>query len=151
MTTSRVPFPGQTMRRAPCSNDRGHSPSVPRPPRRIGATLIARRGNLELRREPSGLRHYLDGEPVHCGTGLELLLADGRWMSARYECALATTPEGREPTVVLYFTVPVSGRPADGIVVDDDGFETERTYYDPDACIEFPPWGTLRWPERRRW
>jgi hypothetical protein len=29
-------------------------------------------GQLELRREGSGLRHYLDGEPVHCGAGLEL-------------------------------------------------------------------------------
>lgn len=27
---------------------------------------------LEVRREPGGLRHYLDGRPVHCGTALEL-------------------------------------------------------------------------------
>lgn len=27
---------------------------------------------LETRREPGGLRHYLDGEPVHCGVTLEL-------------------------------------------------------------------------------
>lgn len=27
---------------------------------------------LELRRESGGLRHYLDGEPVHCGDVLEL-------------------------------------------------------------------------------
>jgi hypothetical protein len=27
---------------------------------------------LELRREVSGLRHYLDGKPVHCGASLEL-------------------------------------------------------------------------------
>jgi len=27
---------------------------------------------LELRRDGGGWRHYLDGEPVHCGAGLEL-------------------------------------------------------------------------------
>lgn len=25
-----------------------------------------------VRKESGGLRHYLDGEPVHCGAGLEL-------------------------------------------------------------------------------
>lgn len=27
---------------------------------------------LVVKREPGGLRHYLDGQPVHCGAGLEL-------------------------------------------------------------------------------
>lgn len=29
-------------------------------------------GELVLKREPGGLRHYLDGKPVHCGMGLIL-------------------------------------------------------------------------------
>lgn len=42
-------------------------------------------GRLELRDEGiSGLRHYLDGEPVHAGDSLELLTGDG-WRRGRYE------------------------------------------------------------------
>lgn len=40
---------------------------------------------LELRPEPGGLRHYLDGEPVHCGDILELLTDDGARVLVRYE------------------------------------------------------------------
>jgi hypothetical protein len=29
-------------------------------------------GGLVMKREPGGLRHYLDGKPVHCGSGLVL-------------------------------------------------------------------------------
>ncbi len=42
------------------------------------AALAARRSGapswsaLELRRERGDWRHYLDGEPIHCGAGLEL-------------------------------------------------------------------------------
>ncbi len=40
---------------------------------------------LELRKEPSGLRYYLAGEPVHAGDLLEILLDDGSWALGRYE------------------------------------------------------------------
>lgn len=33
---------------------------------------------LEVRQEGGGLRHYLDGEPVHCGEGLELQAIEHR-------------------------------------------------------------------------
>lgn len=63
---------------------------------------------LELRRDPSGWRHYLGGEPVQCGTLLELQALDwrdGEWtpvadegVPVRYEAALWATAE---PTPVL--------------------------------------------------
>jgi hypothetical protein len=56
---------------------------------------------LELRREESGWRHYLGGEPVHCGSGLELYADDRNnpdtYLRGRYEANLATS--GGEPTV----------------------------------------------------
>jgi hypothetical protein len=32
-----------------------------------------------------GFRHYLDGEPVHCGEVLEIQLDSGAWAVGRYE------------------------------------------------------------------
>lgn len=56
---------------------------------------------LELRRDAGGLRHYLDGEPVHCGEGVLLQAIEyrdddyGSWSRAlprgtrvRYEAAM---------------------------------------------------------------
>lgn len=40
---------------------------------------------LDLVRESGGLRHYLSGEPVHAGDGLELQLEGGSWVGGRYE------------------------------------------------------------------
>ena len=40
---------------------------------------------LDIRVETGGFRHYLDGEPVHAGTGLELRGLDGSWVAGRYE------------------------------------------------------------------
>lgn len=56
----------------PC--DKGDSKNCPREfTRRRRAQLKQGRWSaLELRRETSGLRHYLDGKPVHCGASLEL-------------------------------------------------------------------------------
>lgn len=51
--------------------------SCPTDPKHTAA-LVARRSGapswsaLELRRERGDWRHYLDGEPIHCGAGLEL-------------------------------------------------------------------------------
>ncbi len=60
--------------------------------------------NLELREESGGLRHYLDGRPVHCGTQLQLRVNDGEhanevWVWARYESSLT-----RERPGVMLFT-----------------------------------------------
>jgi hypothetical protein len=42
-------------------------------------------GVLEVRREQGGLRNYVDGEEVHAGDVLEMLIADGTWITGRYE------------------------------------------------------------------
>ena len=44
-------------------------------------------GTLVLTRETGGLRHYLEGEPVHAGVTLELQLRDGTWLPGRYEAS----------------------------------------------------------------
>ena len=41
-------------------------------------------GKLEARVERGGLRHYLEGQPVHCGELLEME-RQGRWVLGRYE------------------------------------------------------------------
>ncbi len=40
---------------------------------------------LVVDRDGGGFRHYLAGEPVHCGSALELLVQGGRWVGVRYE------------------------------------------------------------------
>ena len=43
-------------------------------------------GNLKLVDEGiSGYRHYLNEKEVHAGSRLEVMLASGDWMKARYE------------------------------------------------------------------
>lgn len=41
--------------------------------------------HLELRREPSGLRHYLDEKPVRAGTLIEIFTEARGWTLGRYE------------------------------------------------------------------
>lgn len=109
-------------------------------------------GPLELRRDDGGWRHYLLGEPVACGTGLELSPArpdepdpddyryDGRGLRlerarvaalrdmaplpVRYESPLATS--GGPPPALLYTVV--AGWT--GVITAHDGME-------------------LRWPKKR--
>jgi len=49
------------------------------------ATETAAGELLELRTEAGGLRYYLQGNPIHAGELLELLLDDGSWALGRYE------------------------------------------------------------------
>lgn len=66
------------------------------------STTPEERGDcLRRKRGPGGPRDYLQGEPVHCGTVLELGLGDGRWIHVRYEVA------GRF-TAVLHLHVKVA-------------------------------------------
>lgn len=53
---------------------------------------------LVERRESGGLRHYLDGKPVHAGSMLELLEPDGSWLLGRYEWSFC---RGDEPSFYL--------------------------------------------------
>jgi hypothetical protein len=107
-------------------------------------------GALELARDNGGWRHFLVGEPVRCGTGLELasvrddaddvgraLADDGthtnagsqarlRWIPVRYESHLATSTS--EPPALLF--ADVGGH---------------------DAVIRGHAGMRLRWPHRRGW
>jgi len=60
-------------------------------------------GTLILSRDGGGRRHFLDGEPVRCGTTLEMLVQGSRperWIAVRYEASLQQkceawlTPDG---------------------------------------------------------
>lgn len=60
-------------------------------------------GQLILSRDAGGRRHFLDGEPVRCGTILEMLVRGSWpecWIEVRYEsslqqkCEAWLTPDG---------------------------------------------------------
>jgi hypothetical protein len=77
-----------------------------------------------------GRRFYLGDEPIHCGTPLELLGADGHWQPGRFE----TTGPTDEPTPRFHYRV--------------GGWDT------PDVAITLPISAVLRLPPRRegsRW
>lgn len=75
-------------------------------------------GQLCLVREDGGWRHYLQGQPVHCGEGVELagvdwvegigdapqrkLSSPRRWTRVRYESPLASE---QKPPALLYTMV----------------------------------------------
>lgn len=81
---------------------------------------------LELRRNPGGWRHYLNGVPVHAGTQLAILTLDG-WLRCRYESRHGHAVDGDGLTGLAYialaghwesksFTIPGGARlawPAD--------------------------------------
>ncbi|HET9442277.1 MAG TPA: hypothetical protein VFO65_03070 [Acidimicrobiales bacterium] len=71
-----------------------------------------------------GRRHFLDGEAVHCGTPLELLVAGGAWVGVRYESAAGEA--------VAYLGL---GGPGEAFGATD--------------CVHFrlPADAVLRWPE----
>lgn len=73
--------------------------------------------NLQLHHEPGGLRHYLQGRPVSCGTQLEIQLGGtrGPWVPVRYESNL------REPVSICLHAVGA------------------RLYPDEDATFRWPP------------
>ncbi len=81
-------------------------------------------GKLFLGEDEGGKRHFLDGEPIHCGTGLEMLVA-GKWVPVCYESEMYSKPA----RAVLYATP-----------WGDEG---------PRVTIEYPMAQTLRWPKRR--
>lgn len=89
-------------------------------------TEIPQPGRLHLGRDAGGPRHYLDGQPVHCGAGLEMKLRSGQWIPVRYEASLWD----RRINVSLY---------AEPWGPDD-----------PQAIVEYPLAQQLRWPIRTR-
>lgn len=61
---------------------------------------------LILGADPGGPRHFLAGQRVPCGTGLELELADGRWAWCRYEARLVEAI-----AVTIYLQLPAGSVP----------------------------------------
>lgn len=103
------------------------------------ATSVAG-ARLELRKEPGGFRHYLAGEPVHAGTPLDLLMADGSWLPGRYE------NQRYDEGLLARFHMDVrcktalhefSNDPSSGIAY-------------PEAAFDLPRDAEFRWPPRRR-
>ena len=85
-------------------------------------------GKLTPVREEGGVRFHLNGEPVHAGDVLDLLMADDTWMRGRFEA------NGRSAEASFHWTVPAAGQPADGEPAE--------------ASMWLPGWATLRWPAR---
>src|SRR5688572_20646812 len=42
-------------------------------------------GTLELREDPDGLHHYLDGRRLYTGAEIEILLAGAHWLKGTFE------------------------------------------------------------------
>jgi hypothetical protein len=95
-----------------------------------------RGGRLELAEDAGGPRHFLLGEAVHAGTGLELLLADGRWIPGRYEF----TRHDDDLRPLFYADLPLATAAPDWAGADADAA------VHPEACIELPAAARLRWP-----
>ncbi len=90
-------------------------------------------GNLELREDAGGLRHFLDGKPVHAGDILDLLLPDGAWLPGRYEWDFEP---GSEP----WFYFPLGG--------EWEGRQKLNPDVEPvQARIRLPENAVLRWPK----
>ena len=92
------------------------------------------RTHLILAQIEGGPRHFLDEQPVHAGTTLELLLDSGRWITVG--CGWTWQPD-------VLSTVHVAlgvGPRARGLGAADP----------PTVSFELPPRAILRWPEQER-
>lgn len=136
--------------------------------------LVDLSGNLELwyHNPTGGFRHYLEGLPIHCGTGLELRIqADPRLarcpcgdpqyrVEYRCKCSrLNLDARGEPPREWMgcrYETTHKRGShaPVPVIYFDVPAFGLpkpagEQVYYHPQAILdEIPWWCRFRWPER---
>jgi hypothetical protein len=81
-------------------------------------------------RDAGGLRHFLNGRPVHASSILELLVDDGLWLRFRYEWAYEA---GKPARAHVALGVPDPAR--------DQGVN-------PVVDFDLPPRAILRWPTR---
>jgi len=77
--------------------------------RTAGPSLVLATGGspwmpLEVRRDPAGRRHYLDGRPTHPGDLLEILLPGGQSLRGRYELE-PDSAERPDPAPILVIEV----------------------------------------------
>lgn len=94
---------------------------------------------LRVVTEPGGLRHYLEDDPIHAGDPLQLLMADGTWLSGRYE-----NRRGQDYLEALFY-FPLhykTDRP-----LDRESPRGPRDFLD--ACVTLPTDALLRHPPRR--
>jgi hypothetical protein len=85
---------------------------------------------LILGRDDGGQRHFLDGQPVHAGTLLELLLPDGRWQPIGYEWGWSVD---EPPTATMRLGAPAGA---------------EQLGDQPSVTFDLPAEAVLRWPPR---
>ena len=93
--------------------------------------------HLELREDLGGLRHYLCGEPVSCGTLLEILLTDGDWLLGRYEANLSSKENAE-----AFFYIHLGGSWEK--VREDDDFVPHV----PKIVSAIPQKALFRWPKQ---
>lgn len=74
-------------------------------------------------------RHHLDGDPVYCGTPLELQLPDGAWLRGRYE--MRRDPATREP-IAMFYTRVASATPW---VEDGETWHPQVSFDLPDGAV----------------
>jgi hypothetical protein len=79
---------------------------------------------LYLQRESGGFRHYLARRPVHCGSGLTMMLPCGQAIDGRYECNLSR----QDCMPVFYFSLAggIGGTERNIKVPSDVQFKTEE-------------------------
>jgi hypothetical protein len=91
---------------------------------------------LELGDDAGGPRFFLDGQAIHAGSCLDLLLADGLWLRGRYEYEL----DGDDLRPMFYVAVPCkTGAP-------DWAGDVEAGVASPEAHFQIPADALLRWP-----
>lgn len=85
-------------------------------------------GHLSLNGDGGGLRHFLNGKPVHAGERLELLLGDGRWIAGHYEWSFV----GDDPPNFRFDL--------------GDGATGSPDRELPEGILKLPDEAVLRWP-----
>lgn len=90
-----------------------------------------RQGRLELGEDGGGPRYFLDGDPVHAGTALELRLSGDRWVRGRFEVRWGL---GTPPPALFYLRLW-------------NAHENEDDFCGAaQVSFELPPDAILRWP-----
>lgn len=106
---------------------------------------------LELRRDDGGLRHYLDGEAVHCGRGIELQAVEEkhddygeysvplqRGVVVRYEASLNRVEQLHR----------IASKQLDADELARRGVTLYTDVAGHEAVITFEAWLRFRWPVR---
>jgi len=92
------------------------------------------RTQLILGQVEGGPRHFVGGQPVHAGATLELLLDNGRWITAG--CEWTWQPDALS---AAHVALGVRSRGRDLGAADP-----------PTVAFELTPCAILRWPEQER-